>query len=58
MPLDQMAKLYGCKTKSLYSYECFCLDSNNEVIGILKLEDFKSSLSLSNKLATQEDIFK
>ena len=23
MPLDQMAKIYGCKTKTLYSNECF-----------------------------------
>ena len=23
MPLDQMAKIYGCKTKTLYPYECF-----------------------------------
>ena len=57
MPLDQMAKIYGCKTKTLYPYEYFGLDSYDEVIGNLKIEDFKSSLS--NKLPTQEefDIF-
>ena len=54
MPLDQMAKIYGCKTKRLYPYEFFGLDSYDEVIGNLKIEDFKSSLS--NKLPTQEDV--
>ena len=60
MPLDQMAKIYGCKTKTLYPYEYFGLDSYDskadngskatyqEVIGNLKTEDFKSSLSLIN----------
>ena len=56
MPLDQMAKIYGCETKTLYPYEYFGLDSYDEVIGNLKIEEFKSSLS--NKLTTQEvDIF-
>ena len=70
MPLDQMAKIYGCKTKTLYPYEYFGLYSNQygssttkgskatyqEVIGNLKIEDSKSSLH--NKLPTQEvDIF-
>ena len=54
MPLDQMAKIYGCKTKTLYPYEYFGLDSYDEVIGNLKIEDFKSSLS--NKLPTQEEV--
>ena len=56
MPLDQMAKIYGCKTKTLYPYEYFGLDSNQyqEVIGNLKIEDFKSSLH--NKLPTQEEV--
>ena len=54
MPLDQMAKIYGCKTKTLYPYEYFGLDSYNEVIGNLKIEDFK--YSLSNKLPTQEEV--
>ena len=54
MPLNQMAKIYGCKTKTLYPYEHFGLDSYNEVIGNLKLADFKSSLS--NKLPTQEEV--
>ena len=56
MPLDQMAKIYGCKTKTLYPYEHFSLDEYQEVIGNLNVEDFKSSLS--NNLPTQEvDIF-
>ena len=75
MPLDQMAKIYGCKTKTLYPYEYFGLDSNQlgtmtklygssttkgskatyqEVIGNLKIEDFK--FSLHNKLPTQEEV--
>ena len=53
MPLDQMAKIFGCKTKTLYPYEHFGLDSYNEVIGNLNIENFKSSLS--NKLPTRED---
>ena len=28
MPLDQIAKIYGCKTKTLYPHEYFGLDSN------------------------------
>ena len=55
MPLDQMAKIYGCKTKTLYPYEYFGLYSYDEVIGNLKIEDFQSSLS--NKLPPQVDIF-
>ena len=61
MPLDQMAKMYGCKTKTLYPYEYFGLDSlgtttksYNNLIGNLKIEDFKSSLH--NKLPTQEEV--
>ena len=66
MPLDQMAKIYGCKTKTLYPYELFGLDSydseadngskatSQKVIGNLKIEDFKASLS--NKLPTQEEV--
>ena len=54
MPLDQMAKICGCRTKTLYPYEHFGLGSygsgtNNgskatyhEVIGNLNIEDFKS----------------
>ena len=41
MPLDQMAKIYHCKTKTLYPYEHFGLGKYQEVIGNLKLEDFK-----------------
>ena len=67
MPLDQMAKIYGCKTETLYPYEYFGLDSYDseaangskatyqEVIGNLKTEHFKSSLS--NKLPTQEEVY-
>ena len=50
MPLDQMAKIYGCKTKTLYPYEYFGLESYSskatyqEAKGNLKIEDFKSSL--------------
>ena len=60
MPLDQMAKIYECKTKTLYPYEYFGLESYSskatyqEVIGNLKIEDFKSSLQ--NKLPTQEEV--
>ena len=73
MPPDQMAKIYGCKTKTLYPYEYLGLDAwgtttksydsetasgskatYDEVIGNLKIEDFKSSLS--NKLPTQEEV--
>ena len=73
MPLDQMAKIYGCKTKTLYPYEYSGLDdwgtttksydsetangsktTYQEVIGNLKIEDFKSSLH--NKLPTQEEV--
>ena len=69
MPLGQMAKKYGCKTKTLYPYEYFDLDTwgrasglgsptttklYQEVIGKLNIENFKSSLS--NKLPTQEEV--
>ena len=53
MPLDQMAQIYGCKTKTLFPYEYFGLKSYNNLIGNLNIEDFKSSLS--NKLPTQEE---
>ena len=55
-PLDQMAKIYGCKTKRLYPYEYFGLDDYDEFIGNLKIEDFESSLS--KKLPTQEEVDK
>ena len=66
MPLDKMAKIYGCKTKTLYPYEYFGLDTYDseaanvskatyqEVIGNLKIEAFKSSLH--NKLPTREEV--
>ena len=51
------AKIYGCKTKTLYPYEHFGLEGYRENIGYLQIEDFESSLS--NKLPKQEefDIF-
>ena len=49
-----MAKIYGCKTKTLYPYEYFGLDTYQEVIGNLNIENFKSSLS--NKPPTQEEV--
>ena len=60
MPLDKMAKIYGCKTKTLYPYEYFVLESYSskatyqEDIGNLKIEDFR--FSLHNKLPTQEEV--
>ena len=54
MPPDQIAKIYVCKTKTLYPYEYFGLDSYQEIIGNPNIEDFKSSLS--NKLPTQEEV--
>ena len=54
MPLDHMAKIYGCKAKTLYPYEYFGLDTYQEFIGNLNIENFKSSLS--NKLPTQEEV--
>ena len=49
-----MAKIYHCKTKTLYPYEHFDLDDYDKLIGNLNIEDFKSSLS--NKLPTQEEV--
>ena len=54
MPLDQMAKIYGCETKTLYPYEYFGLDVYDKLIANLNIEDFKSSLS--KKLPTQEEV--
>ena len=53
-PLDQLAKIYGCKTKTIYPYEHFGLYKYDEAIGNLKIEDFKSSLH--KKLPTQEEV--
>ena len=33
-----MAKIYGCKTKTIYPYEYFGLDSYNNFIGNLNTE--------------------
>ena len=46
MPLDQMAKIYGSKTETLYPVY--------NLKGNLNIEDFKSSLS--DKLPTQEEV--
>ena len=54
MPLDQMAKIYHCKTKTLYPYEHFGLDDLDNLIGNLNIEDFKPSLY--NNLPTQEEV--
>ena len=61
MPLDQLAKIYEYKTKTLCPYEYFGLDtwgtktkSYQEVIGNLNIENFKSSLS--NNSPTQEEV--
>ena len=63
MPLDQMAKIYHCKHKTLYPFEQIELDdlgtttkSYDNLIGNLNIEDFKSSLS--NRLPTQEEVDK
>ena len=54
MSLDQIAKIYLCKTKTIYPYEYFGLDDYQEFIGNLEIEDFKSSLY--NELPTQEEV--
>ena len=41
MPLDQMAKIYHCKTKTLYPYEHFVLDDYDSFIGNRNIQDFK-----------------
>ena len=46
VPLDQMAKIYNCKTKTLYPCEHFRLDDCDNFIGDINIEEFKSSLSL------------
>ena len=57
MPLDQMAKIYGSKTKTLYTYENFGLDdydseaTDDSFISNLNIEDFKSIT-----LPTQEEV--
>ena len=49
-----MAKIYHCKTKTIYPFEHFGLDFYQEVIGNLIIEDVKTSLS--NQLKTQEEV--
>ena len=50
----QMAKLYHCKTKTLYQYEYFSIDMYQRIIGNLKKVDIK--FSLSNKFGTKNEI--
>ena len=38
MPLDQMAKIYGCKTKTLYPHEYFGLDDLGSMTARLPME--------------------
>ena len=54
MPLDQIAMIYHCKTKTLYPFEYFGLDEYDKFIDNVNTEDFKSSLSV--KLPTQEKV--
>ena len=56
MPLDQMGKIYGFKTKTLFPYEYFDSGKYQEVIGNLNIEDFKSSLSRINYLQKKKSI--
>ena len=51
MPVDQMAEIYRSKSKTFYPYDHFGLDSYNEVLSNLNIEDFKSSFSLSLSLS-------
>ena len=39
----QMAKICGCKTKASYPIEYFTPENYKEVIGDLKINDFKSA---------------
>ena len=54
MPLDQTAKIYRYKTKTLYPYEHFGLDFYQKVIGNPNIEVFK--YSLSNELQHKKSI--
>ena len=49
-----MAKIYGCKKKTLYTNNYFCLDTYDEVIGNPNTEDFQSQIFC--KLPTQEEV--
>ena len=53
MPLAQMAKIYGCKTKTLYPYECFGLGSNQ--LGTTT-KSYSSSTTKGSKATYQEVI--
>ena len=61
MPLDQMANIFGCKTKTLYPYEYLCLESlrtttklysskatYNNLISNLKIEDLPTQEEVDN----------
>ena len=54
MSLEQMAKIYGCKTKDLFLNEYFTLENYKEVIGDLKINDLKSFLY--SKIPTEREI--
>ena len=48
-----MEKIYECKTKTIYPYEDFGFDTYEEVVGNLKIKDFKP---LSIRLPTKEEL--
>ena len=54
MPLDQMAKIFGCKAKTLYPCEHFGLADFDNLIGSPNIKHFKSPLSI--KLPTEEEV--
>ena len=58
MNLDQMTKIYGCRTKILYPYEYIGLESYNNLRGNLNIEDFKSFLSKKLRIQEEVDNFK
>ena len=51
MPLDQMAKIYGCKTKTLFPYEYFGLD----IVGTTT-KSYDSEAANGSKATCQEVI--
>ena len=54
LAMSRMARLNGKDLQTLYLFEDFGLDTCNEVLGYLNIEDFKSSLP--KKLPTQEKV--
>ena len=53
MPLDQMAKIYGCKTKTIYPYEYFGLDGRGTTT-----KPYDSEVANGSKATYQENIGK